>query len=271
MRSTASTPDALATAAPPRSQQHRAFIRFPFDRRGAVAGAIVALLVGASIFMFAGAVWKAESRGVAALLRMSDTPYALKPAPNPAPGVIGGTIAGGDTFSVAAATGRIPAAAAAAGIVVFAALTVVAIRWRRLAPPAKVLWLLFAAIGVATLAYTGFVSGTPPRPVNSLTIGFQRGGLLTVVLATLLFAFEVFPVPGSLRRKVAWLGALCLFSLAWSVVRMALVLATVHHVGSWTFLYLQYLAGPAVDFLSVVAFYSLVTHGLSRRLQERLA
>lgn len=249
---------------------HRALLRFPIDRRGAFAGIVVGLVIITSIIAFSQQIWRAEEKGLSALLRLSDTPHKIAPRPNLSPGIFGGTVDGGATFTVPSTPSPISPAGAGAGAAVFVILSIVAVRWERIPVPAKVLWLLFAALGVSTLWYTGFVSGTPPQPVNELTIGFQRGGLLAIMVATVLFAFEVFPVPGSVRLKVSWLGVLIVFSFAWSVVRMAFTLATVHHVGSWTFVYLQYIAGPVVDFLSVVAAYSLVTHGLARRIQERL-
>ncbi len=259
----------LQAASRPRAPIHRALVRFPLDRRSGLIGLAIAVAVVASMLAWSNAIWKFEASGVASLLRFSDTPFTVEPAPNPETGLFGGTIDGGATFVVGDRPSPIPQGAALAGIAMFAALSAVAIRWRRVPVPAKVLWILFAALGVATLWYTGFVSGTPPRPANSLTIGFQRGGLLAVMIACLLFTFEVFPVPGPLRIKTAWLAGLVAFIVVWSIVRMALVLSTVHHVGSWTFLYVQYLAGPMVDFLSVVSFYSLATHGLARRLQEQ--
>ncbi|GAC1415156.1 MAG: hypothetical protein NVSMB57_10660 [Actinomycetota bacterium] len=252
-------------------QLHRALARFPIDRRGAAWGLVVSILIVGLSFTFTHAIWNTEATGLKAMLRMSQTPFTITPPPNPAPGLLGGTIKGGPTFVVEGSRARTPLAAGIGGIAVFGALSVIAIRWRKIPVPAKVLWLLFAVLGVATLWYTAFVSGNPPQPINSLTISFQRGGLLGVMVAVVLFAVEVFPVPGRLRSKLGWLLVLVGFSAVWSVVRMAFVLATVHHVGSWTFLYLQYLAGPMVDFLSVVAVYSLATHGLARRLEEHIA
>lgn len=248
-----------------RESTHRAMLRFPFDRRSTVAGLIVAAILIAAGLTFANSLWRAESAGLSALLRMSGTPHQII---DPSGGALGGAVRGGARFTVPGDSLPIPERAAIAGIAAFALASIVAIRWRRVPVPAKVLWLLFAAIGVATLWYTGFVSGAPPHPVRTMTIGFQRGGLLTVVVASLLFAFEVFPVPGRFRTKAGWLIGLCLFSIAWSVVRMAVVLATTHHVGAWTFLYLHYLAGPVVDFLTIVAFYSFATYGLAKQRAE---
>lgn len=247
----------------PREATHRAMLRFPFDRRATVAGLVVAGLLVAAGLTFANTLWRAEAGALGALLRMSGTPHEVV---SPPAGPIGGAVAGGARFTVPGDASPIPPAAALAGIGAFVLASVVAVRWRRVAVPAKVIWLLFAAVGAATLWYTGFVSGTPPHPVRTLSIGFQRGGLMTIVAASVLFAFEVFPVPGRFRTKAGWLVALCVFAIAWSVVRMAIVLATAHHIGPWTFLYLHYLAGPVVDFLTIVAFYSFATYGLAKRL-----
>lgn len=252
---------------PTRKPMHRALHRFPFDRRATVAGLIVAgILIGASL-AFANALWGFEADALAALLRLSDTPFTVT---GEAAGALGGAVAGGAQFTVPGVASPIPESAALAGIGAFVVASIVAVRWRRVPVPAKVLWLLFAAIGSATLWYTGFVSGIPPHPVRTLSIGFQRGGLLTMVVAALLFAFEVFPVPGRFRTKAGWLLGLCAFAIAWSIVRMAVVLATAYHIGPWTFLYLHYLAGPVVDFLTIVAFYSFATYGLSKRLEEAM-
>ncbi|MHB8511288.1 MAG: hypothetical protein ACYDCC_03820 [Actinomycetota bacterium] len=236
-----------------------------------IAGLGISLLIVVGSLSFSHVIWNVEASSLKMLLRVSHTPFRITPPPNPAPGLLGGTIRGGARFVVSADVSKTPAPAAVAGMIAFIVLTIAAIRWKRIPVPAKVLFVLFATLGVASLWYTAFVSGTPPQPVNSLTIGFQKGGLLAVMVAVVLFAFEVFPVPGRLRYKLGWLGALIAFSFVWSVVRMAFVLATAHHIGSWTFLYLQYVAGPIVDFLSVVAMYSLVTHGLAKRLGRYVA
>lgn len=253
---------------PTREPTHRALHRFPFDRRATVMGLVVAAVVVAASLAFSNTVWRFESAGLQTLLRMSGTPHIVT---GESSALVGGAVAGGPRFTVPGAAAPIPEGAALAGIGAFALASVFAIRSRRVPVPAKVLWLLFAAIGCATLWYTGFVSGLPPHPVRTLSISFQRGGLLTMVVAALLFAFEVFPVPGRFRTKAGWLMGLCLFAVAWSMVRMAVVLATAHHVGPWTFLYLHYLAGPVVDFLTIVAFYSFATYGLSKRLEEATA
>lgn len=282
MRSTAPTPSDLAAgAAGPRARasffrgtfrdeggvgverQHRAIHRFPIDRRAAAAGLLLAGLIVAAAFAGTHRVYDAEAGALGALLRLGDTPYVQTPA------AASGPLHGGAVFTVPAEPSPVPPAAAGAGIAAFAVATAATLRSRRVPVPVKVIWLLFAAVGTATLVWTGFVSGTPPRPPNTLGLGFQRSGLLAVVVGSVLFAFEVFPLPGPLRVKAGWLAVLACCALGWSVVRMAFVLATVHHVGSWTFLYLQYVAGPVVDFLWIVAVYSLATHSLARRLPRR--
>ncbi|MGH2830224.1 MAG: hypothetical protein ACRDJM_07050 [Actinomycetota bacterium] len=237
----------------PSAPVHRALYRFPRDRRGLRSGLIVGALLAVAAFALAGPLWAAQRSAVAALLRFSDTPHR---------------IVDGSTFVVSSSAMRTPPAAGIAGIAAFVALSVVAARWRRIPVPAKVLWLLFAAVGLSTLVYTTFVSGAPPHAVDRLTIGFHRSGLLAVVIGTFLFAFEIFPVPGRFRVKCRWLGGLVGFVLALAVVRMAVALATVHHLGSWTFLYVHYLAGPMSDFLAVVAFYSLATYSLAKQMRE---
>ncbi|HEX9695789.1 MAG TPA: hypothetical protein VGB64_05690 [Actinomycetota bacterium] len=257
-----------AALRPSREPSHRALQRFPFDKRATMAGLVVAGIVMAAALSFANALWRVEADALGALLRMSGTPHSVTDAPRDA---FGGAVAGGARFTVPETGSPIPRPAALAGIGAFVLASAVAIRSRRVPVPAKVLWLLFAAIGASTLWHTGFVSGVPPHPVRTMSIGFQRGGLLTVVVAALLFAFEVFPVPGRFRTKAGWLLGLCVFAVAWSVVRMAVVLATAYHIGPWTFLYLHYLAGPVVDFLTIVTFYSFATYGLSKRLEEAIA
>lgn len=253
---------------PVREPLHRALHRFPFDRRATIAGLIVAAMLIAGALVFANALWGFEADALAALLRFSDTPFTVT---NEVTAVLGGAVDGGAQFTVPGVAAPIAESAALAGIGAFVVASIVAVRWGRVPVPATVLWLLFAAIGSATLWYTGFVSPVPPNPVRTLSIGFQRGGLLTVVVAALLFAFEVFPVPGRFRTKAGWLMTLCVFAIAWSIVRMAVVLATAYHIGPWTFLYLHYLAGPVVDFLTIVAFYSFATYALSKRLEEAMA
>ena len=64
--------------------------------------------------------------------------------------------------------------------------------------------------------------------------------------------------------KVFWLFVTIGFSVAWNLVRMSLVTATLYYFGGSVFLVFHYLVGAFIDFVYIVAFYSLALVHLSK-------
>jgi hypothetical protein len=238
-------------------------LRLPVDRRGLIFGLTFAVLVAAAAMTFAGTFWRFEGTGIDRILTFAGTQHQIQPAP-PA-SHFGGLRSGGPRIGVPVDRTEVPRGVAALTTAAVVAATVGILRWKRVPLPFRVLWLAAAIIGVVSVLYSAASSVGPPHPVDRLVVDFQSSGLLIMVVASLLFAFEVFPIPGPLAVKAGWLVALFAFATLWSVVRMSVALATAARFGSWPFLFLHYIGGIYVDFLYVVAFYSFATQALAKR------
>jgi hypothetical protein len=245
------------------SPVHRAMLRLPVDRRGLAVGLAIAFLVMAAALTFARPFWRLEAAGIDGLLRFAGTQHQIQPAP-PA-SHLGGLRSGGPRIGVPVDRTEIPRGVAAIVTVALAAATIGVLRWKKVPLPFRVLWLAAAIIGVVSVLYSAASATGPPHPVDRLVVDFQSSGLLIMVVASLLFAFEVFPIPGPVLVKAGWLIGLFAFAALWSVVRMSVSLASAARFGSWPFLFLHYIGGIYVDFLYVVAFYSFATQALAKK------
>lgn len=69
-----------------------------------------------------------------------------------------------------------------------------------------------------------------------------------------MFIILTFPLKGPLWCKVLWLGLGNLVGSAWNLTRFSLIDATAELVA---FKFLQFLIGPAIDFLWMVPVWSV--------------
>jgi hypothetical protein len=130
--------------------------------------------------------------------------------------------------------------------------------------PFKVVYFTLSCLIIITLCYVSFVSAVPPHMVNRLTVDWQFSGIIILILAAGIFSWSIFPVRGKLSVKIGWLAALLAFSVLWNIVRLAVVLATLYHLGSLPFILLHYLVGIYIDFIYIVTFYSLAMGSLAK-------
>jgi exosortase/archaeosortase family protein len=74
----------------------------------------------------------------------------------------------------------------------------------------------------------------------------------------------LFTIKGPLWVKVFWLFTAIGFSVFWNLLRMSLVTATLYFLGGLVFVLFHYVLGAFIDFVYIVAFYSLALAHLSK-------
>lgn len=144
-------------------------------------------------------------------------------------------------------------------------VTGIIIYWVRSVPlPFKVLSLFILTLVISTILYTSFVSVMPPHTINRLAIDWQFSGAIILLLISIIFTFAVFPIKGPLWVKFFWLALTMIYAIIWNTVRISVVLSSLYHLGSTVFLLTHYLTGIYIDFIYIVAFYSLALAHLAR-------
>jgi len=151
-----------------------------------------------------------------------------------------------------------------ATIAILLAILIIAVL-PRISPPFRILAIFFLALVLVNLAY-GILHPEQPSP---LKVDWLTSGIVIIPLITLVFNVTVFPLPGSLTTKLLGLLGCLAFSFIWSTLRLSLALASLFYLGTFSFMFLEYLPGAFVDFVYMLLFYSLVMRRLaSSHLQE---
>ncbi len=123
---------------------------------------------------------------------------------------------------------------------------------------------LVRVLSVARISITGTFG--PPTPtlaihllngsVLNLVLTQQRVGLLTIAVFGLLFLL-LFPLQGSLWRKLALLEFGFAVGLTWNFVRLSLTVLAGYNFGVDAFRVAEFLTTPFLDFFWVIALWSL--------------
>lgn len=129
----------------------------------------------------------------------------------------------------------------------------------RLSPPMRTVAGFYLVLVLVNIAYEVL----HPEQPSPLQIDWLTSGIVIIPLIALVFNVAVFPVPGPLTAKLMGLAACLIFSFAWSTVRFSLATASLYYLGTFCFMFLEYLPGAFVDFVYVLLFYSLVMHRLA--------
>ncbi|RLG46433.1 MAG: hypothetical protein DRN92_05270 [Thermoproteota archaeon] len=125
-------------------------------------------------------------------------------------------------------------------------------RLRKIPFPIKILWFIIAPLAGTTLLYNAFWS--VPHRLTWITVDWSCSGVMMFILISVAFSIGVFGLKGPLHIKLFWMGVTMLFSIAWNVLRLAVTIATLYHVGTLAFLLLHYLAGTFIDFIYLATF-----------------
>ncbi len=99
------------------------------------------------------------------------------------------------------------------------------------------------------------------RLSDGTVVGFEFliecSGLITVGVFTLIAVFTVGLLGGSLWVKSVWLLAGVSVGLLWNVSRLALVVIAAYNFGLGAFSLIHYVLAPFIDFLWIVAVWSV--------------
>ncbi len=148
---------------------------------------------------------------------------------------------------------RPDSAPAALALLAAAAVVVVLLRARRIPVPLKGLVFVVIVVGGLTLAIAAWWDPLPPMDVRFLLVDWRTSVLIPVCIVALLFAYDIYPLPGSFVLKTVWAGLALGVMAAFSTVRLALVAAGYATYGPVAFLPLHQAAGPFWDVLPGIA------------------
>ena len=136
--------------------------------------------------------------------------------------------------------------------------------FRIIPAPVKAVWSITSILAILTLLWRTTVSPIPSYSLHWVTIDWSCSGVINLCLITLIYVPFLFTIKGPLWVKVFWLFTAIGFSIGWNLIRMSLVTATLYHFGDLVFLLFHYTVGAFIDFVYIVAFYSLALAHLSK-------
>jgi len=135
---------------------------------------------------------------------------------------------------------------------------------RTIPSPVKAVWSITSILAILTLLWQTTVSPIPSYNLHWVTIDWSCSGVINLCLITLIYVPFLFTIKGPLWVKVFWLFIAVGFSIGWNLLRMSLVTATLYYFGGLVFLLFHYILGAFIDFVYIVAFYSLALAHLSK-------
>ncbi len=247
---------------------HRAMWKMMVSKLHFFLGIIFSILIGILVIFYAIPYWWFQARVIGKILSFAKVPYELFTLAKPINLIEGIPVyyyPSGPTFQIPVHYQSVPAFAALAICLLLLIAIILIYRMNIIPLPVKVIFIILAFLTGVSLLYTAFISPIPPHPLCRVIIDWQFSGVIILFLIGVIFTLTVFPLPGSLLTKSFWLFSTLVFSMIWNTVRISLVAATFYHLGSLPFLLIHYLMGVYVDFIYIVAFYSLVVSYLARR------
>ena len=197
-------------------------------------------------------IWQADM--VSRLLSFAGVPHRL---------LVLGSLGSGPTFEMPVDSQSIPLTTVIAVAAVLASLMLILGIFKRISSPVKTVALVVTIVTISTLFWQT-VFPIPPSNLHWVSIDWSCSGVIGLCLIAIIFTPLVFTIRGPLWVKVFWLFVTIGFSVAWNLVRMSLVTATLYYFGGSVFLVFHYLVGAFIDFVYIVAFYSLAMVHLSK-------
>ena len=197
-------------------------------------------------------IWQADM--VSRLLSFAGVPHSL---------FVLGSLGSGPTFEMSVDSQSIPLTTVIAVAAVLASLMLILSIFKRISSPGKTIALVVTIVTISTLFWQT-VFPIPPSNLHLVSIDWSCSGVIGLCLIAIIFTPLVFTIRGPLWVKVFWLFVTIGFSVVWNLVRMSLVTATLYYFGGSVFLVFHYLVGAFIDFVYIVAFYSLALVHLSK-------
>ena len=85
----------------------------------------------------------------------------------------------------------------------------------------------------------------------------NESALISISIFNFLFIFLLFPLEGSLFRKIYLLVAGNIVGLAWHFIKLSFGAASVFYLGAGAFKILAVVIGPIIDLVWIVSVWSL--------------
>jgi len=230
-------------------------------------GMLLTVCAGFLVAYYAISYWWFQAEIIGKLLSFAKVPYELFLLAKPISLIEGIPLyyyPAGPTFQIPVHYQSVSTLAALIVCLLLFITIILAFRVKFIPLPAKVLFIILSFLVGVSLLYVAFVSPIPPHPLYRVIIDWQFSGVIILILISSIFTLTVFPLPGPMWVKFFWLILTLVFSMIWNTVRISLVAATFYHLGSLPFLLMHYLMGVYVDFIYVVAFYSLAVSHLAK-------
>jgi hypothetical protein len=123
-------------------------------------------------------------------------------------------------------------------------------------PVRPLLALIPVGLGI-TLFFLKAVSPNLPYSSEDFVAIWYRGETYLWLLLPWVFGLGLFTLNVPFALKLPWLVIVFLYSLLWSVVRVAMAVATFYYFGSMWMPIFYFLCGFLADFLYIVACYSM--------------
>ncbi len=120
-------------------------------------------------------------------------------------------------------------------------------------------------LSIGQISLTRSISSEAPQLVVTLSDGsnfdlvftWQRSGILSVTIFSLMFLFLMFPLKGSIWPKLVWLELGFIVGLTWSLIRLSTVALVAYHFGTGAFSIAEFLMGPFTDFMWMISLWSV--------------
>ena len=148
-------------------------------------------------------------------------------------------------------------------IILVSSILIVAM-FRPIAPPVKAIWSIVAIAAILTLLWQTVVYPISSYTIHWVTIDWSCSGVINMCLVSLIYVPFLFTIKGPLWIKVSWLFVAMGFSIVWNLLRLSFVTATLYYFGGSVFLLFHYMVGAFVEFVYIVAFYSVGLAHLSK-------
>jgi exosortase/archaeosortase family protein len=168
------------------------------------------------------------------------------------------------TFEIPVHYRPIPSTTVIVLLILLASSILIVNIFRIIPPPVTAVWSIISILAILTLLWQTTVSPIPAYTLHWVTIDWSCSGVINLCLITLIYVPFLFTIKGPLWVKVFWLFTAIGFSIFWNLLRMSLVTATLYYLGGLVFLLFHYVLGAFIDFVYIVAFYSLALAHLSK-------
>jgi hypothetical protein len=220
------------------------------------------LLVVGAVLLAARDLWSIQADAVGGILRFAGVTHEVVTDPDRLAQIrLGDLTRDGEARAAHAPIVGVPAPDAdrpttsqTVALLAFAAAACAAMAFsRRLPGPAKGFVFVVLVVMCGTAAYAAWWSPLPPLDVRALVVDWRTSALAPICGLALLFAYDLYPLPGSFVVKTFWVLAAMASTAVFSTVRLALVAAGYAEFGASSFLALHHVAGTFWDLAPGIA------------------